>query len=173
MINQAMLVLDDWRRDMAPFPEKIHGLWFEEFEPGQTLITSGRTISEADILTFAGLSGDFNQVHVNEEYGNQTIFGKRIAHGLLVLSMAVGLLVQTGLIKETMGAFREIARWKFRLPVFIGDTIHVVLKVLETRAVPRMDGGLLTIGLDVLNQKEEVVMNGNLQMFMLSDPAVK
>lgn len=168
-----MLLLDDWRSKMAPFPEKIQGLWFEEFEPGQTLTTSGRTLSESDIVSFAGLSGDFNEVHVNEEYGKKTLFGKRVAHGLLVLSMAVGLLVQTGLIKDTMGAFREITRWKFRLPVFIGDTIHVVLKILETRAVPRMDGGLVTIGLDVLNQKEEVVMNGSLNLFMLSDPAGK
>lgn len=156
---------------MTPFPEKIQGLWFEEFEPGQTLITSGRTVSEADIVNFAGLSGDFNQVHVNEEYGKQTIFEKRVAHGLLVLSMAVGLLVQTGLVKDTMGAFREITKWKFRLPVFIGDTIHVVLNILETRAVAKLKGGLVVFGLDVVNQKEEVVMNGNFHMFMLSDPA--
>lgn len=158
---------------MTVFTEKIQGLWFEQFEPGQTLTTSGRTVSEGDILGFAGLSGDFNELHINEEYSNKTLFGKRVAHGLLVLSMAVGLLVQTGLVKDTMGAFREITGWKFRLPVFIGDTIHVVLKILKTRAVPRMEGGLVTIGLDVLNQKEEVVMNGNLNLFMLSDPAAK
>ncbi len=156
---------------MAPFPNKIQGLWFEEFEPGKTLITTGRTVSEADIVNFAGLSGDFNQLHVNEEYGKQTIFEKRVAHGLLVLSMAVGLLVQTGLLKDTMGAFREISKWKFRLPVFIGDTIHVVLKILESRTVPMLEGGLVVLGLDVVNQKDEVVMNGNFHLFMLSDPA--
>ena len=156
---------------MTLFPEKITGLWFEEFEPGQTLITSGRTITEADVVNYAGFSGDFNQVHVDEEYARKTQFGKRIAHGLLVFSVAIGLLVQTGLIKDTMGAFREISKWKFRLPVFIGDTIHVVLKILETRSVARLQGGLIVIGLDVINQNEEVVMNGNLHIYMLSDPA--
>lgn len=156
---------------MAPFPERIEGLWFEEYEPGQMLTTSGRTISEADIVNFSGLSGDFNQVHVNAEYAEGTIFGKRVAQGLLVLSIATGLLIQTGLLQGTLGAFREISRWKFRLPVFIGDTIHVVLKTLKTRPVPRMNGGVVVFGLDVVNQEDKVVMDGDWEVFMLSDPA--
>lgn len=156
---------------MTPFPEEIHGIWFEEFEEGKSLTTTGRTVSEVDIVNFAGISGDYNEVHINDEYAKQTLFGKRVAHGLLVLSMATGLLVQTGLMQGTMGAFREISRWKFRLPVFIGDTIHVVMKILKTRPVPRMKGGLVVFGLDVVNQEEEVVMNGNWEVFMLSDPA--
>lgn len=156
---------------MSPFPEKIQGLWFEEFEEGESLTTTGRTVSETDIINFAGISGDFNQVHTNAEYSKQTIFGQRVAHGLLVLSIATGLLVQTGLLHGTMGAFREISRWKFRLPVFIGDTIHVAMKILKTHPVPRMKGGMVVFGLDVVNQKEEIVMNGNWEVFMLSDPA--
>ena len=147
------------------------GKWFEEFETGQQLITAGRTITEADVINFAGLSGDFNPVHINAEFGKQSIYGERVAHGLLVLSIATGLLVQTGMLDGTLGAFREINTWKFRLPVFIGDTVRVVMDVANTKAVPRLEGGLVDIKLDVTNQRDEVVMTGLFRVFLLSDPA--
>ncbi|HFE66402.1 MAG TPA: dehydratase, partial [Chloroflexi bacterium] len=100
------------------------GLYFEDFAVGQEMETAGRTITEADIVTFAGLSGDFNLIHTNAEYAADFIFGKRVAHGLLVQSIATGLMVQSGVIDGTVLAFRELTA-KFSLPVFIGETIHV------------------------------------------------
>ena len=97
------------------------GLYFEDFEVGVKLRTAGRTITEADIVAFAGLSGDFNQIHTNAEYAAADTFGRRVAHGLLVQSIATGLAVQSGVIEGTVLAFRELDA-KFSLPVFIGDT---------------------------------------------------
>src|SRR5215210_7875646 len=114
-----------------PLPPAQRGMYFEEFAVGQRVRTSSRTITEADIVSFAGLSGDFNQIHIDAEYAKSTPYGQRIAHGLLVLSIASGLGVQTGIMEGTILAFREIIEWKFVAPVFIGDTLHVDLEVLD------------------------------------------
>ncbi|NMC12573.1 MAG: dehydratase [Chloroflexi bacterium] len=136
------------------------GLYFEEFSTGQKIISSGRTITESDISVFAGLSGDFNQIHTDEEFSKNSLFGRRVAHGLLVLAIASGLAMRTGVLEGTALAFREITEWKFSKPVFIGDTIHVNLEVLETKKMPRLGGGLVTIKASVINQCEDVVMKG-------------
>ncbi len=136
------------------------GMWFEEFEIGQQIITPGRTITESDIVSFAGLSGDYNQIHTDAEFSSNTPFGKRVAHGLLVLSIASGLAMRTGVLEGTVIAFREINNWKFSLPIYIGDTIHVELKIVETKPFPRLGGGLIIIELSVKNQKNDVTMKG-------------
>ena len=136
------------------------GLYFEEFEVGQKFTTAGRTVTEADIVAFAGLSGDYNQIHVDAEYSRHTPVGRRVAHGLLGLSIASGLAVQTGILEGTIIAFREINGWRFVKPVFIGDTIHVDLEVLETKNLSRIGAGVVLIGLDVRNQNDETVMKG-------------
>jgi acyl dehydratase len=135
-------------------------MFFEEFEVGLRVTTPGRTITEADIVNFAGLSGDFYQLHTDAEYGKTTPFGQRIAHGLLVLSIASGLTAQTGVLEGTALAFREINDWKFALPVFIGNTIHVQLAVIETKPLPRISGGAVKIKAVVVNQDDKVVMKG-------------
>ncbi len=136
------------------------GKYFNEFAPGQTIVSVGRTITESDIVTFAGLSGDYNQMHVDAVYAAATPFKQRVAHGLLVASIASGLAVQTGVMEGTVLAFREINEWKFIKPVFIGDTIHVVLNVRETKDLRRLGGGMVTIELEVQNQAGEVVQKG-------------
>lgn len=146
------------------------GRYFEEFSVGDMIVTAGRTVSEADIVGYAGLSGDFNQIHTDEEYARSTLFGRRVAHGLLGLSIASGLAVQTGFMESTIMAFREIQEWKFSKPIFIGDTIHVKLEVLELKAMPRLGGGAVTIKLDVVNQSGEVVQQGKWVALMLSRP---
>lgn len=155
---------------MANFPTTPRGLWFEEFEPGQRLITSGRTVTEADVVNFAGLSGDYNPVHVDARYSAQSGFGQRVAHGILVISIVSGLLVQTGLLDGTLGAFREIKRWKFKAPIFIGDTVRAEMTILETRTLKGVDGGIVEIGLKVLNQDGDVVMTGNWSTLVLNRP---
>jgi acyl dehydratase len=147
------------------------GLYFEEFEVGQRVITAGRTVTESDIVTFAGLSGDYNQIHTDIEFSKSTPFGQRVAHGVLVLSIATGLIAQAGFIEGTVLAFREINNWKFAKPVFIGDTVHVVADIIETKALPRLGGGAVIIKLSVVNQDEDVVMRGKWTALMMSKPS--
>ncbi|RMF42469.1 MAG: dehydratase [Anaerolineae bacterium] len=147
------------------------GLYFEEFEVGQKIITAGRTVTEADVVAFAGLSGDYNQMHVDAEYSKTTPFGRRVAHGLLGLSIASGLAVQTGILEGTVLAFREINNWKFSAPIFLGDTIHVEMEVTETRPAPRLGGGAVIIRLSVKNQSGKTVMKGTWSVLVASTPA--
>jgi 3-hydroxybutyryl-CoA dehydratase len=147
------------------------GLYFEEFQPGQRIISPGRTITESDIVTFAGLSGDFNQMHVDAEYSKNAPFGQRVAHGLLGLSVASGLAVQTGVLSGTVIAFREIDEWKFVKPIYIGDTLHVEMEVIETKEMRRIGGGLVVIELDVKKQTGETVMKGNWKALVALKPS--
>ncbi len=143
-----------------PMELSNQGMYFEEFEVGQRIISPGRTIAEADVIAFAGLSGDSNSIHTDAEYAKRTAFGRRVAHGLLGVSIVSGLAVRTGVMEGTVIAFREIKDWKFSLPVFIGDTIHVIMEVKEKKAMPRLGGGSILLSLDVRNQDDQTVMKG-------------
>ncbi len=136
------------------------GFYFEDFQPGQKVVSAGRTVTEHDIATFAGLSGDFNQIHTDAEFARSTPFGQRIAHGLLGLSIASGLAVQTGIIGANVIAFREVGEWKFVKPIFIGDTIHIEMDVTETKALPRLGGGSVILSVHVNNQTNQTTMKG-------------
>ena len=146
---------------MSPLPPAQRGMFFEEFEVGHRINTASRTVTETDIVLFAGLSGDFNQIHIDAEYSKTTPFGARVAHGLLGLSIASGLVVHTGFMEGTIMAFREVNEWKFIKPIFIGDTIHVETEVKEVKAIPRIGGGSIVIVLDVKNQSGDTVMKGS------------
>lgn len=143
------------------------GLYFEDFTIGLKLRTAGRTITEADIVNFAGVSGDYNQIHTNAAYAAGDTFGQRVAHGLLVQSIATGLAVQAGFIEGTVLAFRELD-CKFSLPTYIGDSVHVTIEVLETKPFPRLKGGNITMKYAVINQKDEAVQRGNWIMLIKS-----
>ena len=149
---------------------EMSGLYFEELSVGQKIISVARTMTESDIVTFAGLTGDYNQIHTDAEFAKSTPFGQRIAHGLLGLSIAVGLLMRTGVLEGTVMAFREIIEWKFIKPVFIGDSLHVEMEVREMKAMRRVGGGLAIVALDVKNQKEEPLMSGTLSVLVASKP---
>lgn len=131
-------------------------LYFEEFEIGAVYESRGRTITETDVVQFAGLSGDFVQLHTNDEYARQSPFGRRIAHGVLVFSISTGLMTQMDLLHDTVIAFYGLDRLRFTGPVFIGDTVRVVKKV--TDAVAKERGGVLTFETTVLNQRGETVL---------------
>ncbi|MBI2757605.1 MAG: dehydratase [Chloroflexi bacterium] len=146
------------------------GLYFEEFNVGQKIVTVGRTVAESDIMTFAGLSGDYNQIHTDAEFSKSTPFGQRIAHGLLGLSIASGLAMRTGILEGTVMAFREINDWKFVKPVFIGDSLHVELTVTETKALARIGGGSVTIALEVKNQHDDICQRGTWGVLVMSKP---
>ena len=146
------------------------GMWFEEFEVSQQIISTGRTITENDIVSFAGLSGDYNQIHTDAVFARTTPFGQRVAHGLLVLSIASGLAMRTGVLEGTVIAFREINSWKFSSPVFIGDTIRAVLNVIEIKPIPRCGGGSVVIEITVKNQRDEATMKGTWTVLVASKP---
>lgn len=156
---------------MASLPSFPRGMYFEEFEPGQKLVTEGRTISESDIVSFAGLSGDFNTIHTDAVYAAGTPFGQRVAHGLLAVSIASGLMVRTGMMEGTVLAFREINEWKFARPVFIGDTIRAEIEITETKLLPRLGGGSVTLAINVKNQKDESTMKGTWVILVMGKPA--
>jgi 3-hydroxybutyryl-CoA dehydratase len=135
------------------------GMYFEEFTEGTQVVSQGRTITETDIVNFAGVSGDYNAIHTDAEFSKATPFGERIAHGLLVLSVATGLGMQLGFLDGTAIAFIGL-EWKFKAPVKIGDTVHLVAKVKQTKAMKAMGGGFVIFDVRVLNQRDEVVQEG-------------
>jgi acyl dehydratase len=146
------------------------GLYFEDFSIGQNVVTEKRTITENDIMSFAALSGDDNRIHTDPEFSKTTMFGKQVAHGLLGLAVASGLAWKTGILDGTVIAFREVNEWKFIKPVFIGDTIYVEMEVKETKALPRIGGGSVTITLEVKKEDGEVCHRGLWTVLMMSKP---
>jgi len=106
-------------------------LYFEDYVVDAVSNSRGRTVTEADIVNFAGLSGDFIELHTNEEYARRGPFGRRIAHGALIFSISTGLMVQIAGDPESIVAFYGVDRLRFVAPVFIGDTIHVSQRILE------------------------------------------
>jgi len=144
----------------------MRGMYWEEWEIGAEFESPGRTVTEADIVQFAGLSGDYNPLHINEEYGKTTIFGGRIAHGPLVYAIAAGLLFQLHLYDDTLIAFLGFEDLRFTKPVKPGDTIHARIKVLEKQETSKPDRGVMKRQLHVINQRGEVVQEGR-QVFLL------
>lgn len=142
-------------------------LYFEDFQPGLSLITPARTITESDVMTFAGLSGDYNPIHTDAEFAKNTPFGQRVAHGLLGLSVALGLAARGGVLEGSVLAFREIVGWKFVKPVFFGDTIHAEIEVGEAKELPSLKAGIVNFDVKVKNQRGEVVMKGGWKALIL------
>lgn len=135
------------------------GLYFEDLEVGWKARTPGRTVTEADIVGFAGLSGDYMPLHTDAEYARGTIFGERVAHGLLGLAIASGLAARLGFLEETVEAFTGL-EWKFRAPIRIGDTIRVEIEVAQKRPMPDRHAGFIVFNVQVVNQRGEVVQKG-------------
>jgi acyl dehydratase len=142
------------------------GLYWEDWEIGKEYVSASRTITEADIVHFAGISGDYNPLHIDEEYCKKTIFGTRIAHGPLVYSIAAGLLFQLHLYDDTLIAFLGFDSLKFTKHVIAGDTITVKISVLEKRETSKPDRGVMKRSLKVYNQNNEMVQDA-VQAFLL------
>lgn len=138
---------------------KPRGLYFEDFEVGTSHVTAARTITEADVVNFAGLSGDFNPLHTDEEFGKATPFGGRIAHGVLTLAVATGLTNQLAIYEGTTIALMEIT-CRFTGVVKFGDTVHVVLTPSSKKEHKKPDRGFVVFDLEVKNQRDETVLAG-------------
>lgn len=148
---------------------RSRGRYFEEFEIGDTVESAGRTVTETDIVLFAGLSGDSNQLHTDAEFAKETIFGERIAHGLLGLSIASGLASRLGFIEGTAQAFTGLD-WKFRGPIKIGDTIRMRATVRKKKEMSRLGGGFVVFDVVILNQRDETVQKGTWTILVKSTP---
>jgi len=138
--------------------------YFDEIQLGEEYESPGRTVTETDIVVFAGLSGDYNVLHTDAEFMKRSIFGERIAHGLL------GLAVQAGLFTRATQAYATLAfvglRWKFKGPIKIGDTIRLKAKVVAKKETGKPDHGLVTVERTVLNQRDEVVQEGETDLLV-------
>ncbi len=138
-------------------PYKPRGLTFDQFNVGDCYVTQGRTVTEADVVNFAGISGDFNPLHTSEEYGKTTPFGGRIAHGVLVLAIATGQVNQLGIFEGTTLALLQ-QTVKYTGPVKFGDTVHLESTITEKKETSKSDRGILTLDNKVLNQHGQVVI---------------
>jgi acyl dehydratase len=139
------------------------GISFDEFEVGQRFESYRITVTEAHVVLFASLSGDFNPLHVDDTFARKSIFGSRVAHGILTLSLMSGYLGM--LVAGTAIAFLEM-NVRFTLPVRIGDTIHSVIEVIDKKPSEKYKGGIVTFKSQVYNQRNEVVMEGSFTLLI-------
>lgn len=147
-------------------PESV----FERADVGDRTTTQGRTITGADVVNFAGVSGDFNHLHTDEERMAESGFGERIAHGALIFSAMTGLLWQsrTPEEREAVVAFYGVDRLRFRAPTFVGDTVHVEMELVEKTPKDHPVGnGVLGYDAEVLNQDGDVVLSCELRSLVV------
>jgi acyl dehydratase len=143
----------------------IRGLTFDQFEIETGYRSEARTVTEADVVAFAGLSGDFNALHTNAEFGKQTPFGERIAHGMLIVAMATGMANWLGIFEgTTIGLLEQVIRYKGA--VRFGDTIHLELIVTDKKPTSRPDRGIVRFAAHIRNQCDEIVVDGEWTLLM-------
>ncbi|QZA16279.1 MaoC family dehydratase N-terminal domain-containing protein [Mycobacterium malmoense] len=140
----------------------MDGLWFDQAEVGMRFETPRRTVTEADVVNFAGVSGDFHELHTDAEAMRDSQFGQRIAHGALVLSMVTGLRARLGIFDASLLAFAEIRRWRFLRPVLIGDTIRATNEIVQLTPTSKPDRGVMVQRVEVFNQHDVVVQEGEM-----------
>lgn len=144
--------------------------YFEDFEPGQVFVSQARTVTETDVVTFAGWSWDTNPVHTDAESARDGRFGERIAHGVLGLSVAMGLTSRIGAFEACSIALLGIDGWRFRRPLRIGDTVRCRVEILDTRLTSRGDAGILSRRLTLLDQHDEVLQDGEIGLMVALRP---
>ena len=139
--------------------------FYEDFAIGDQFITPARTVTEADVTMFAALTGDYNRLHTDTEYAAQGPFGERIAHGLLGLSMVIGLAFRTEIDPDSAVAFLGLS-WKFSAPIKFGDTIHAIITITNMRTTRDPTRGIIVQATQLLNQRDELVQSGELTMMV-------
>ncbi len=144
-----------------------HAMYLEDFAPGQVFTSSARTITEADLTLFAMLSGDWNPIHVDEEFARASPYGRRVVHGLYGPAIMTGFMQQLGIFEGSAIAMLNVTQLNFRKPLLVGDTVHLRLSILETR--PTRDGTRGVVG----RRFELVKHGGEVAQDMLSDVLVK
>ena len=143
------------------------GRYWDDFKVGETFETAARTVEAGDVSLFAGLSGDFNPLHLNEEFAKTSPFGGRVAHGILTLAISNGHQNQLGIFEGTTLALLGIDRIRFTGPVRLGDTVHTAMTIKETKPSSKPDRGVVTYEVAVKNQKGETVMHCEQSVLMM------
>lgn len=151
--------------------KKPSGRYFEDFEIGETIVTPSRTVTSTDIVNFACLSGDFNEVHTNFEYCKETQFGEPIAHGPLIYSIMGGLQYASGVNDGTLLALLQIDAWKMLGPVFHGDTIRLEQTVVDKKETSKPDKGVITFERKCVKQDDSVVQEMRATLMYRRRPA--
>ncbi|GAA5146078.1 MaoC/PaaZ C-terminal domain-containing protein [Microbacterium pseudoresistens] len=146
----------------------MNSLFFEDLEVDQSWISRARTVTEADVVGFAGLSGDFNPIHLDAESTKEGPFGERIAHGVLGIAMATGFLDALGLFATTMAAMLSIDDWQFRVPIRIGDTLRLRMTIEALRLTSKGENGVVRRRLELINQEDVVVQHGVITVLIRS-----
>jgi acyl dehydratase len=152
--------------------ERRLGYTYADLHVGMAFRSPGRTITDADLVAFAGLTGDFSELHTSEVYGRNSQFGRRVAHGMLGLAYAHGLMwARTGELRETAIAFLGISDWRFVGPIFIGDTIFVDYRIAELRdSKSKPTQAIATFDVEVVNQDGAVLQRGRKALLVSKIP---
>ena len=152
--------------------ERRTGYRYADLHVGMAFRSPGRTITDADLVGFAGLTGDYSELHTSEVYAKNSQFGRRVAHGLLGLAYAHGLMwARTGELRETAVAFLGINEWKFLEPIFVGDTIFVNYQISELRdSKSRPTQAIAVFNVSVLNQNDRMVQRGSKALLLSKIP---
>ncbi len=145
------------------------GRYFEEFAVDEEIVTPGRTITEADVVNFAGLSGDYNPLHTDEEFSKNTIFGKRIGHGLLGVAITSGLRARTGVFEGTGMAFMGL-KMSFKGPLIIGDTYTVRIVIKEKKETKKSDRGIIIMDVFLENQNGDIAQESEHSIMVARKP---
>jgi acyl dehydratase len=152
--------------------EQRTGYRYADLHVGMAFRSPGRTITDADLVGFAGLTGDFSELHTSDVYAKNSQFGRRVAHGLLGLAYAHGLMwARTGELRETAVAFLGINEWKFLEPIFVGDTIFVNYQISELRdSKSRPTQAIAVFDVSVVNQDNRTVQRGSKALLVSKVP---
>ena len=148
------------------------GYTYADLRVGMSFRSPGRTITDADLVAFAGLTGDYSELHTSEVYAKSSQFGRRVAHGMLGLAYAHGLMwPRTGELRETAIAFLGISDWKFVGPIFVGDTIFVDYRIAELRdSKSKPTQAIATFDVELVNQHGKVVQRGRKALLVSKVP---
>jgi acyl dehydratase len=146
------------------------GRYYEELDVNARFDTPRRTILDADIIQFAGLTADFNPLHTDDIHASRSDFRGRVAHGPMLVGMAFGLASRAGLLDGTALALLDLT-WKFTKPIRPGDTVFVKVHVAGKRPVRKPDRGVVEFGLNIINQRDEIVQSGTAKILMKRRPS--
>jgi acyl dehydratase len=141
-------------------------LYYEDLAEGQKFTSPARTVTETDLVSFAMLSGDWNPIHTNQEFAEETYYGKRVVHGVFGISMMTGLLDRTRLFDGSAIAMLGIKDWAFKGPIFVGDTIHFEMEIVSKRLTSNEDRGIVDRKFSLINQRGETVQEGNIAIML-------
>lgn len=150
---------------------KPRGMRWSQFAEKQTFLTEGRTVESGDVSLFAGLSGDFNPLHISETFAKKTPFKSRVAHGLLTLSISTGQQNQLGIFEGTTLAYLGMDEVRFLAPVRFGDTVRTILRVTSARVSSKPDRGVVAFDITVKNQDDVDVLTYKQSVLMAGDPS--